>query len=239
MTSIKLGLNIDHVATLRNARGGYYPDPYKAAKLAEECGVDNITLHLREDRRHIRDDDLTKIKNGISIPMNLEMAPTEEMLKITKTIAPEWLCLVPERREEVTTEGGLKVSKNLEKYSKIIRKLQKRGIKVSLFIDPVEKEIIASSKLKANAIELHTGEYCVKQNEDEYQKLVNSAKLAKKLMLEVHAGHGLNFNTAKKVAMIQEVIELNIGHFLISESIFLGLKEALKKMKKTINSVRS
>ena len=236
MRNIKLGLNIDHVATIRNARGGDFPNPMNAALLAEKSGVDNITLHLREDRRHIKDEDLYIIKENINIPMNLEMASTEEMLKIALKILPEWVCIVPERREEITTEGGLSVIKNFKNLENNIKMLKDNDIKVSLFVDPINDEILASSKLNVDAVELHTGQYCLKRNNYELNRIVQASKFASSNMLEVHAGHGLNYETAQKIAKVKEITELNIGHFIISESIFYGLENVINKMKKIINS---
>jgi len=234
---IRLGVNIDHVATIRNARGGIHPDPVAAAILAQKSGANGITVHLREDRRHIRDEDLVRLKKAIKLPINLEMAATKEMLAIALKTKPNAVCIVPEKRKEVTTEGGLDLVKNAKNLAEIINQIRAKKIKVSLFIDANEDQIYKAHELKADIVELHTGEFCHKKGETqtmEFSKIKKCAKLATSLGLECHAGHGLNYKTAKKIAKIPEIVELNIGHFIIGEAIFTGLKEVIVKMKKMI-----
>ena len=244
MNYLRLGVNIDHVATLRNARGGNYPDPLLAAEYAYEAGADGITAHLREDRRHISDNDIERLINFINLPLNFEMAPTDEMVNIALNHKPNACCLVPEKRQELTTEGGLDLQKNTIFISKCIEKLKNSNIKVSLFIDPNMHQIDLAKKLNADIVELHTGEFAnlVNKNdsklEDEYQRLEESAKYANSLDLEVHAGHGLNYISASKIAKIEFLQELNIGHFIIGESIFSGLDAVIRKMKFSINNSR-
>lgn len=238
MKQIRLGVNIDHVATIRNARGGIHPDPVDAAILAQNAGVDGITAHLREDRRHISDKDITRLKAEIKLPLNLEMAATDEMLEIALKTVPNAACIVPEKREEVTTEGGLDVIENEAKLLPIIQKLKEKNIRISLFIDPEENQIRKSKEIGADIIELHTGTYCNnegKAREEEFVRIKEAARLADEIGLECHAGHGLTFETAKEIASIPQIIELNIGHFLIGEAIFIGLEEAIKKMKEAID----
>lgn len=235
---IRLGVNIDHVATIRNARGGSHPDPVDAAILAEKNGADGITIHLREDRRHIRDADLKRLKAEINLPINLEMAATEEMLEIALQTKPNAVCIVPEKRQEVTTEGGLDVVKYADNLEKIIIRLRAENIRVSLFIDADEEQIKTSKKIGADIVEIHTGEFCNVdgiEREREFQKIKNCAKLAEELNLECHAGHGLNYETAKIIAEIPQIIELNIGHFLIGEALFEGLGSVIKKMRAVIS----
>jgi pyridoxine 5-phosphate synthase len=235
---IRLGVNIDHVATIRNARGGSHPDPVDAAIIAQKSGAHGITIHLREDRRHIRDEDLLRLKKEIKLPINLEMAATQEMLKIALKTKPNAVCIVPEKRQEVTTEGGLDVIKNEKILAEMIKKIRAKKIKVSLFVDANEAQIKICKKIGANIVELHTGEFCHasgKRREAEFKKLKNCAALCENLGLECHAGHGLNFETAKIIAKIPQIIELNIGHFLIGEALFEGLANVIKKMKKAIN----
>lgn len=236
---IRLGINIDHVATLRNARGGNNPCPIRAALLAMEAGADGITAHLREDRRHIKDHDIERLKTEILLPLNLEMAATDEMLAIALRIKPHAICLVPEKRAELTTEGGLDVismEKNLTPY---IRKLQDNGSRVSLFIAPNIEQIEAAKRTGAKVVELHTGSYAESPSQENLTAIINSAKHAANLGLEVHAGHGLNYENVESIAKIPEVIELNIGHFLIGEAVFIGLKEAIIKMQKIMNNARN
>ena len=240
MKKIKLGVNIDHVATIRNARGEFYPDPLRAALLAQDSGADSITIHLREDRRHIRDNDLKKIKKKLKIPLNLEMAPTNEMLNIAINNKPNYVCIVPEKRKEITTEGGLKVKKNKAILKKIIDKLKKRKIRVSIFIEPRMTDIKLSKILGANCVELHTGKFCSsllnnKKTKSSFVNLKKSANYANKLGLEVHAGHGLTYKSAYHIAKIKDISELNIGHFIVSESLFIGMKNSIKKLIKVIN----
>ncbi len=241
MINKRLGVNIDHVATVRNARGENYPDPLNAALICEKFGANSVTIHLREDRRHIRDNDLSKIKKKIKIPLNLEMAPTFEMLKIAKKYKPNYVCIVPEKRKEITTEGGLNIKKNKSKIKKIVSILKKNKIRVSFFIEPKINDVILSKKLGANCVELHTGKYCnilnKKMNSNKtYNDLKKSAKFAKNIGLEVHAGHGLTYKSARKISSIPEITEFNIGHFIVSESLFYGLGNVIKKFKKVIRA---
>ena len=239
---IRLGVNIDHVATIRNARGGIHPDPVDAAILAQKSGADGITIHLREDRRHIRDNDLELLTKNISIPINLEMAATQEMLEIALKTKPNAICIVPEKRQEVTTEGGLDVIKNYNKLEKIINKIKSKNnekkIRVSLFVDPSISQIKNAKKLGADIVELHSGEFCNinnKNKDKEFEKIKNCAIFCEEIGIECHAGHGLNYETARQIAKIPQIIELNIGHFIIGESIFEGLTCVIEKMKKAIN----
>ena len=241
MIKKKLGVNIDHVATIRNARGEIYPNPLRAALIAEKSGADSITIHLREDRRHIRDYDLKNIKKKLKIPLNLEIAPTYEMLKIAIKNKPNYVCLVPEKRKEITTEGGLNIKKNKKFIQKMIMILKKNKVRVSLFIEPKINDIKLSRFLGANCVELHTGNFCNLFNKDKktrksYLKLKNAANYAKKIGLQVHAGHGLTYKSAFKISKIRNISEFNIGHFLISESLFCGLNNAIKRFKKVINT---
>tara|TARA_B100000029_G_C17531290_1_gene943330 strand:- start:625 stop:1350 length:726 start_codon:yes stop_codon:yes gene_type:complete len=241
MKKIKLGVNIDHVATIRNARGEFYPEPLRAAYIVEKSGADSITIHLREDRRHIRDNDLKKIKKKISIPVNLEMAPTLEMLKIALKYKPNYVCLVPEKRREITTEGGLNLNKKNKIIKKIVKRLIQKGIRVSFFIEPKIRDIKLAKKLGANCVELHTGKYCnlFLKNKSIKKALSNirlASKIAKKMSLEVHAGHGLTYESVKPLLRIKTISELNIGHFIVSESLFLGLKKTIKNFKSIINN---
>ena len=240
MRNKKLGVNIDHIATVRNARGENYPDPLKAAMICQKFGADSVTIHLREDRRHIRDIDLSRIKKKIKIPLNLEMAPTFDMLKIAKKYKPNYVCIVPEKRKEITTEGGLNLKKNKNKIKKIISSLKKSRIRVSLFIEPKINDVKLSKKLGANCVELHTGKYCNKFNKKmntstSYNDLKKSAKYARNIGLDVHAGHGLTYKSAQKISYIDDITEFNIGHFIVSESLFFGLGNVIKKFKKTID----
>ncbi|MFT6332313.1 MAG: pyridoxine 5-phosphate synthase [Lentimonas sp.] len=235
---IRLGVNIDHIATLRNARGGVFPCPVKGAKLAKKAGADGITAHLREDRRHIRDEDIYALKKEVKLPLNFEMAATDEMMEIALKVQPNAVCLVPENREEVTTEGGLDVIKNQENLSKIIEKLRAAQIRISLFVDPNLGQILAAKEVGADIIEIHTGKYCLlagKEKSAEFKILKEAAFYANELDLEVHAGHGLDFKTAAAIAKIPQIVELNIGHFLIGEAVFVGLDVAIKKMKALID----
>ncbi len=242
---IRLGINVDHVATLRNARGEKHPDILLAAKLAVEAGADNITAHLREDRRHIRDEDVRLLMASLSVPLNLEMAVTEEMLGIALHHRPHASCLVPERREEVTTEGGLDVASQIGTLKPFVAKLRRAGIQVSLFIDPDPEQIEASAKVEADAIELHTGTYCRAADRgdaaafaSELRRHEEGARLAASLGLEVHAGHGLNYDNVTPVASIPEIVELNIGHHLVGEAIFVGLGESVRRMRVVMDEAR-
>ena len=229
-----LGVNIDHVATLRNARGGIEPQPIEAAKICHEYNVSSITTHLREDRRHIKDEDVERISKEVGTPLNLEMAVTEEMQAIALRIKPHSVCLVPEKRQEVTTEGGLDVAGQLEKITEFVKPLNAAGIIVSLFIDPSEEQVKASSKTGAPFIELHTGSYAnafgTENEETEFLKLKNAAKLASELGLQVNAGHGLDYKNVSRMHEIPELYELNIGHSIISKAIFTGLDNAIDEM---------
>ncbi|MBT4878289.1 MAG: pyridoxine 5'-phosphate synthase [Alphaproteobacteria bacterium] len=238
---LRLGVNIDHVATIRNARGGKHPSPLNAALLAEKSGADGITAHLREDRRHISDEDIYALKNSLAVPLNLEMAVTNEMLDIALKTLPNAVCLVPEKRKEITTEGGLNI-KNIPHLDKFINKLKKKNIRISLFLEPNIEDVILAKKLEADIIEFHTGKYCnldIINRESEYDRIVNAITYADKLGIESHAGHGLDYQTTAEIAKISELAELNIGHFLIGESILCGLENAIHKMKEVINKART
>lgn len=233
-----LGVNIDHVATLRNARGGFEPDILEAARICEKCGVSSITTHLREDRRHIKDYDVEIISKEIKTNLNLEMAVTDEMGEIALRIMPHSVCLVPEKRQEVTTEGGLDIAGQLEKITKFVKPLKESGIIVSLFIDPCEEQVKASFQTGAQFIELHTGcysnSYGSKNEQNEFLKLKEAAKLAQNLGLKVNAGHGLNYENVHRMHEIEGLYELNIGHSIISKAIFTGLENAVIEMKELI-----
>ena len=237
----RLGVNIDHVATIRNARGGFHPDTLLAAKLAIKYGADSVTIHLREDRRHIKDSDLIKLSKQKNIPLNLEMAADEKILKVALKNKPNFVCIVPEKRKEITTEGGLNIEKNKKFIKKIITILHKNKICVSLFIEPRIKDIKLSRSLEANCVELHTGSFCNflnkgKKTTKSFLKLKKSAKYANQIGLKVHAGHGLTYESAHRIAKISSITEFNIGHFIIAESLFLGMKNTIKKFKKVINT---
>ncbi len=243
--SLRLGVNIDHVATLRNARGAAYPDPLRAALLAEAAGADGITAHLREDRRHIRDSDIAALKAELGIPLNFEMAPTEEMQAIALATAPHACCLVPEKRQEVTTEGGLDVVADLARLTDYVGTLSAAGIRVSMFIGHDPAQIEASAQIGAAVIELHTGHYCdlhsagrFAERDLELEALAAGAAYAHSLGLEVHAGHGLTFETVGPVAAMPEIRELNIGHFLIGEAVFIGLEGAIGQMRALMDAAR-
>lgn len=242
---LRLGVNVDHVATVRNARGGLHPDPVHAALVAIEAGADGITAHLREDRRHIRDQDIARLKAEITKPLNLEMAATPEMLRVAVATRPHAACLVPERREERTTEGGLDAAGQRGQLTPLIAGLKQAGIRVSLFIAAQHSQIEAAVLVGAPVIELHTGAWCdaLAENrthdaEREWERIRESAKLARREGLEVHAGHGLNFNTAEAIAALPEVVELNIGHFLVGEAIYVGLASAVKTMRAAMDRGR-
>ncbi|WP_298849578.1 pyridoxine 5'-phosphate synthase [uncultured Ruegeria sp.] len=243
---LRLGVNIDHVATVRNARGGAYPDPLRAAKLAEEAGADGITAHLREDRRHISDADIDGLMDVLSVPLNFEMAATDEMQKIALRHKPHAVCIVPEKREERTTEGGLEVAREENKLAHFIAPLRDVGCRVSIFIAADQRQIEAAHRIGAEVIELHTGAYCdahaegrMEDAEHELEALRQMSTFAHSLGLEVHAGHGLTYDTVKPVAAFPEVKELNIGHFLIGESIFLGLTPAIQDMRRLMDEARA
>ena len=242
---IRLGINIDHIATLRNARGGRHPDPLRAAELAVEAGADNITAHLREDRRHIRDEDIARLAAAKLAPLNLEMAVTSEMLAIALKTRPHACCLVPERREEITTEGGLDVVSQLDTLTPFIAELRRAGVQVSLFIDPEPEQIEASHKVGTDAVELHTGTYCNAATDGdgpatrrELQRLSDSASAAAAAGLEVHAGHGLDYDNVVPVASIPEIVELNIGHYLVGEALFVGLFDSIARMRALMDGAR-
>ncbi|MFN3958555.1 MAG: pyridoxine 5'-phosphate synthase [Parvularculaceae bacterium] len=246
MKPIRLGVNVDHVATLRNARGGAHPCPVRAAELAMIAGADGVTAHLREDRRHIRDDDMRRLKDEIPLPLNFEMAATAEMIRIATDIRPHACCLVPENRLERTTEGGLDVAGNLSALKDAVAALTAAGARVSLFIDPDPRQIEAARAAGAPVIEIHTGTYqqaCdVTTNariSRELQLIRDGAARAAALGLEVHAGHGLNFHNVQPIAAIPEIVELNIGHFLIGEALFMGLAESVKEMKRLMQDART
>jgi len=241
MIKKRLGVNIDHVATIRNARGEIYPNPLRAALIAQKSGADSITIHLREDRRHIRDYDLKNIKKKLKIPLNLEIAPTDEMLKIAIRSKPKFVCIVPEKRKEITTEGGLNIKKNKKFIQKMIMILKKNKIRVSLFIEPKINDIKLSQSFGANCVELHTGNFCNFLNKGKkirksFLELKKAANYARKIGLEVHAGHGLTYRSVFIISKIRDISEFNIGHFLISESLFIGLKNVIKNFKKVINT---
>jgi pyridoxine 5-phosphate synthase len=242
---IRLGINIDHIATLRNARGGRNPDPLRAAKTAVGAGADNITAHLREDRRHIRDDDIARLAAAGLAPLNMEMAVTPEMLAIALKVRPQATCLVPERREELTTEGGLDVASQIDTLKPFIAELRRAGIHVSLFIDPVIEQIRASRDVGADAIELHTGTYCTAVTtrdaataSRELRRHQDGARQAAALGLEVHAGHGLDYDNVGPIAAIPEIVELNIGHYLVGEALFVGLAESVRRMRTIMDEAR-
>ena len=239
MPKIRLGVNIDHVATVRNARGENYPDPLRAALEAEKCGAESVTIHLREDRRHINELDLKRIITKLRIPLNLEIAATKEMLKIALKRKPPFICIVPEKRKEITTEGGLNLNYRRKFLATIIKKLKKNRSRVSLFIEPNLKDIKDSKNLNADCVEIHTGKFCnlVNKNKNykkELIKIKNAINYGNKLGLEIHAGHGLTYKSARILSNIQGIKEFNIGHFLVGESIFVGLERAIKKFKNII-----
>ena len=239
---LRLGVNIDHVATVRNARGGAHPDPVRAARLAAEAGADGITAHLREDRRHISDDDIQRLLAEIDRPLNLEMAATGEMLAIALAHKPHAVCLVPERREERTTEGGLDVRGGENFLPVFVDKLTDAGIRVSLFIEPSPVQLEAARRIGSPVVELHAGAYCNAEGaeqERELQRLVDGAAMAESLGLECHVGHGLSFENVAPVAAIATVMELNIGHFLIGEAIFGGLDSSIRRMRATMDNARA
>ena len=245
MDRLRLGVNIDHVATIRNARGGHHPDPVRAAKLAIAAGCDGITAHLREDRRHIRDDDIARLKVEIDRPLNFEMAATEEMIRIALKTKPHAACLVPEKRTERTTEGGLDAVGQRSQLAPAIGTLKAAGIRVSLFIGAAPAQIEMAAELGAPAIEIHTGSWCdalaerrVQEAETEWQIIRAGAARASGLGLEVHAGHGLDYGTAEIIAALPQVVELNIGHFIIGESVFEGLAETIKFMRAAMDRGR-
>ena len=242
---IRLGVNIDHVATVRNARGGRHPDPLKAAEIAIAAGADGITAHLREDRRHIVDDDIARLKERITKPLNMEMAATAEMVAIARKVRPHAACIVPERRQERTTEGGLDAAGQQDSLFGVVSQLAEAGIRVSLFIAAEPEQIEAATAVGAPVIEIHTGAWCdalaagnAAGAEAEFARIVRGADLARRAGLEVHAGHGLDFVTAERIAALPEIAELNIGHFLIGEAIFDGLAAVVRKMRSAMDRGR-
>ncbi len=238
---LRLGVNIDHVATIRNARGGDHPDPVRAAEIVAACGGDGITAHLREDRRHIRDEDLARIQAATGLPLNLEMAATEEMLAIALRHKPHAACIVPERREERTTEGGLDAAGQHNRLYPIVQRLLDAGIRVSLFIAPEVRQIDAALQLRAPVVELHTGEYAHASGparEAELARLADMAALAARSGIEPHAGHGLTYDNVQPVAAIPQLAELNIGHYLIGEAVFVGLEAAVLRMRELMDAAR-
>jgi pyridoxine 5-phosphate synthase len=242
LSEIRLGVNVDHVATLRNARGGAHPDPLAAALAALRHGADSITIHLREDRRHIRDADVRAMREALPGPMNLEMAATDEMLAIATEIRPHAACLVPERRAELTTEGGLDALGHAAHLAPIIRALSGIGTRVSLFLDPDAAQIAEAARLGAQAVELHTGTYCEaaagSAREAERKRLIAAAGQVAALGMECHAGHGLDYETAAELAAVPEIVELNIGHFLIGQAVFDGLAASVARMKRVMRDAR-
>lgn len=244
--NLRLGVNIDHVATVRNARGGRQPDPIRAALLAEEAGADGITAHLREDRRHISDDDIAGLMDSLALPLNLEMAATDEMRQIALAHTPHAVCIVPEKREERTTEGGLDVARDENRLAHFIAPLRDAGCRVSIFVAADERQVEAASRIGAQVVELHTGAYCdahaegrTEERDREFDALKRMSAYAHSLGLEVHAGHGLTYDTVAPVAALPEVRELNIGHFIVGEAIFCGLAEAIAQMRRLMDAARS
>jgi pyridoxine 5-phosphate synthase len=239
--ALRLGVNIDHVATVRNARGAGYPDPVRAALLAAEAGADGITAHLREDRRHITDGDIARLSAELTVPLNLEMAATEEMLAIALRHRPHAACIVPEKREELTTEGGLDAAGQFARLRPLVEALGAAGTRVSLFIEPAAVQIEAALRLGAPVVELHTGRYCELDGDArtaELRRIADAAALAAKNGIEVHAGHGLTYDNVAPIAAIPQIRELNIGHFLIGEALFVGLAEAVRRMRGAMDAAR-
>ena len=238
---LRLGVNIDHVATIRNARGGDHPDPVRAAEIVAACGGDGITAHLREDRRHIRDEDLRRIQEATDLPLNLEMAATEEMLEVALAHRPHAACIVPEKREEVTTEGGLDAAGLHNRLQPVVSRLTDAGIRVSLFIGPDERQVEAALRLGAPVVEFHTGDYAHAEGDQvavELKKIADMAALAAKNGIEPHAGHGLTYDNVQPIAAIPQLAELNIGHYLIGEAIFTGLESAVVRMRELMDAAR-
>ena len=241
MTKLRLGVNIDHVATVRNARGGDNPDPVRAARLAQEAGADGITAHLREDRRHISDADIAALSQSLSIPLNLEMAATEEMLAIALRHKPHAACIVPEKREEVTTEGGIDAAGQHNRLKPVVAALVEAGIRVSMFIEADRRQLDASKSLGAPVVELHTGAYAHatgEAREKELARLRDAAAYGASIGLEIHAGHGLTYDNVGPIAAIPQIVELNIGHFLVGEAIFVGLGNAMARMRHAMEEAR-
>lgn len=239
--TLRLGVNIDHVATIRNARGGDFPDPVRAAIMAAEAGADGITAHLREDRRHITDRDIDRLMAEIDLPLNLEMAATEEMLGIALRHRPNAACLVPEKREERTTEGGLDVAGQFDSLRPFVERLSEAGIRVSLFVEPTPVQVDAALRLGSPVVEFHTGRYAhssAAEQEPEVKRIADAAALAAKIGIEPHAGHGLTYDNVAPIAAIPQLAELNIGHFLIGEAIFTGLGDSVRKMRALMDDAR-
>ena len=243
---LRLGVNIDHVATVRNARGSAYPDPVRAAKLAEEAGADGITAHLREDRRHISDNDIERLVDALRVPLNFEMAATDEMQAIALRHKPHAVCIVPEKREERTTEGGLEVAREENRLAHFIAPLREAGSRVSIFIAADQRQIDAAHRIGAQVIELHTGSYCdfhaegrFEERDAELERMREMSAYAHSLGLEVHAGHGITYDTVQPIAAFPEVMELNIGHFIIGEAIFRGLHTAIAEMRRLMDAARA
>jgi pyridoxine 5-phosphate synthase len=243
---LRLGVNIDHVATVRNARGSAYPDPVRAAKLAEEAGADGITAHLREDRRHISDNDIERLVDALRVPLNFEMAATDEMQAIALRHKPHAVCIVPEKREERTTEGGLEVAREENRLAHFIAPLRDAGSRVSIFIAADQRQIDAAHRIGAQVIELHTGSYCdfhaegrFEERDAELERMREMSAYAHSLGLEVHAGHGITYDTVQPIAAFPEVMELNIGHFIIGEAIFRGLHPAIAEMRRLMDAARA
>ena len=238
---LRLGVNVDHVATVRNARGGTHPDPVRAALLAAQAGADGITAHLREDRRHICDDDIARLMAALTVPLNLEMAATDEMLGLALRHRPHAACIVPEKREEVTTEGGLDAAGQIDRFGPLVDALGANGTRVSLFIEPAAEQVDAARRLGAPVVELHTGRYAETTGEAraaELRRLADAAALAAKNGIEVHAGHGLTYDNVAPVAAIPQVVELNIGHFLMGEAMFVGLADSVRRMRAAMDAAR-
>ncbi len=238
---LRLGVNIDHVATIRNARGGLHPDPLRAIQIVEAAGGDGITVHLREDRRHINDEDLSRLMDRVRLPVNLEMAATQEMVDIALRHKPHAACIVPERREERTTEGGLDAAGLHNQLAPLVSQLSDAGIRVSLFIEPSARQIDAAIRLRAPVVELHTGKYAHSEGtarEAELRRIADAAALAVKNGIEPHAGHGLTFDNVQPIAAIPQIAELNIGHYLIGEAIFIGLEESIRRMRSLMDEAR-
>lgn len=241
MTKLRLGVNIDHVATIRNARGGLHPDPVRAAHLAAVAGADGITAHLREDRRHITDSDIARLAAELTLPLNFEMAATEEMVATALKLRPHAACIVPERREERTTEGGLDVAGQIDRLRPMVGRLVEAGIRVSMFIEAEPRQLDASKAIGAPVVELHTGAYCEHEGAArlaELKRIEAAAAHAAAIGLECHAGHGLAFDTVKSVAAIPNIVELNIGHFLIGEAVFVGLEASIREMRRLMDEAR-
>lgn len=243
---LRLGVNIDHVATVRNARGSAYPDPVRAAKLAEEAGADGITAHLREDRRHISDNDIERLVDALRVPLNFEMAATDEMQAIALRHKPHAVCIVPEKREERTTEGGLEVAREENRLAHFIAPLREAGSRVSIFIAADQRQIDAAHRIGAQVIELHTGSYCdfhaegrFEERDAELERMREMSAYAHSLGLEVHAGHGITYDTVQPIAAFPEVMELNIGHFIVGEAIFRGLHPAIAEMRRLMDAARA